>query len=693
MCVSDTVAATVKNYVRGNRSPTDQAPILGDIFHSNPVVVPPPSPIARDYRFGLYSLQNKGRYTMLYVGANDGMLHAFVAEDPTNTVAVGTELWGFIPTNLLATLSNLMTGHSFYVDSSPVVRDVFFRNLPLTDQNGNVVYLNGQKVLGAYRTVLIAGERGGGDAYFALDVTDPINPKYLWEYRTDVLLDGTPAANYTSTTNQCAGGDRLQTWAEPVIGDVWLLNGTNGTPMYISKTVVAVPGGYFSPSLYANMTSCIDMMQTVISAASFHVIDIETGQLIDKLPFTDDPTAFNFATVLTNYETLLASGSTAAYSHYAAGQNFQTSDFNWTTPGTGWQCGESRQNIQNHLFVPTTLLNYCTTTNNSGSISYQNACCYVASGNCTPTTANSCSYSYTLYTDGRIEVLLNTVGCPLVPNGQQGQFDLKIGGNFGVEMVNARPAGYDTTLGQYLTRVFAATSRGKIWRVDLSNGQYNQSNAEGSQVVAYTDAGYTYQWTSNLWFNTLSYTKNIMRPITVPPALALDYQRNLVLFFGTGDVNNLAYANTQDYFFAVKEVSQLNAALGYYLPTASAAGVLFCQSPPCTNDPIALATSERIFGQPLILNGKVFFTTYIPATNSCNLGQGNIWGLQFDNFNTGVLGTSQYMSLGAGTPSAPTVMWSPGQAQVQVQLQAKPVTLSTVPFRGTARVLYWDKVL
>jgi type IV pilus assembly protein PilY1 len=117
---------------------------LGDIAYSSPVI------------WG----------EMVYVGANDGMLHAF-------DVNTGEEKWAFIPNNLLAKLKDLTLPeycHEYFVDLSPKVAEV---------------YVGGFK-----KTVLVGGERGGGDFFFALDITtaqDPATVQPVWEF-TDQFL-------------------------------------------------------------------------------------------------------------------------------------------------------------------------------------------------------------------------------------------------------------------------------------------------------------------------------------------------------------------------------------------------------------------------------------------------------------------------------------------------------------------------
>ena len=65
---------------------------LGDILHSSPVLIGPPSgdAVALGSSYQAFVTANAGRTPVVFVGANDGMLHCF-------DLATGTELWGFIP--------------------------------------------------------------------------------------------------------------------------------------------------------------------------------------------------------------------------------------------------------------------------------------------------------------------------------------------------------------------------------------------------------------------------------------------------------------------------------------------------------------------------------------------------------------------------------------------------------------------
>jgi hypothetical protein len=205
---------------------------LGDIYHSESIIVGPPREIgvgteAEVAAYVTFRNINKDRKKMIYVGANDGSLHAF--EDKGDGKGDGVENWMWVPNNLLGKLRDQRNGHQIYVDSSPTVRDV---------------YING-----AWKTVLISGERQGGNYYFAIDVTDPDNPKPLWEF-----------------THARLG----QAWSKPAIGRV-----QTGSDAY--KWVAFVGGGWTSAT---NTVGC--NTSTSGCATTLLVIDIESGTLLNS---------------------------------------------------------------------------------------------------------------------------------------------------------------------------------------------------------------------------------------------------------------------------------------------------------------------------------------------------------------------------------------------------------------------------
>ena len=187
---TDDEASKLINFVRGQDSydenndsqTTDQRDWkLGDIYHSEMAIVGPPKAIdtelAGDTNTEEYfKLQNgyqafidanASRDTIIYVGANDGMLHAFKDSNDDK----GEELWGFIPPNVLPKLRSMVSGFEgvtnpiYGVDGSPVVKDIYYG--------------------GQWRTVLMAGLGREGYGYFALDVTNPSSPSFLFAFEND----------------------------------------------------------------------------------------------------------------------------------------------------------------------------------------------------------------------------------------------------------------------------------------------------------------------------------------------------------------------------------------------------------------------------------------------------------------------------------------------------------------------------
>jgi type IV pilus assembly protein PilY1 len=164
------------NFLRGDRSnegteeqntkPFRQRQyLLGDIVNSEAVYVRRPMFKYADAGYAGFKSSNNDRRPMVYVGANAGMLHAFDAE-------TGDELWAYVPTMVMPNLYKLAdksyaTRHQFFVDATPVAGDA---------------YIDGQ-----WRTLLVGGLGAGGRGYYALDVTDPNNPKALWEFTNDNL--------------------------------------------------------------------------------------------------------------------------------------------------------------------------------------------------------------------------------------------------------------------------------------------------------------------------------------------------------------------------------------------------------------------------------------------------------------------------------------------------------------------------
>jgi type IV pilus assembly protein PilY1 len=142
----------------------DRILALGDIVNASPVYVGTPNFKYGDADYTAFATANAARPGVVYAGANDGMLHAFDA-------ATGAERWAYVPSAVIPRLYKLADAgyanhHRAFVDGPITVGDAY-------DADD-----------AEWKTVLIGGLGRGGRAYYALDVTDPDNPKALWEFGT-----------------------------------------------------------------------------------------------------------------------------------------------------------------------------------------------------------------------------------------------------------------------------------------------------------------------------------------------------------------------------------------------------------------------------------------------------------------------------------------------------------------------------
>ncbi|MFM2056767.1 MAG: hypothetical protein RLY71_1152 [Pseudomonadota bacterium] len=198
-------ASNFLDYLRGSRT-LEQANggpyrtrshLLGDIVNAKVTPVGAPAFTYYDRHNPGYSAFRRsysGRKTVVYVGANDGMLHAF--DGALSGASAGSELFAYIPSFLygdassgpvsgLAALGNPNYVHHNYVDGTPQVFDLDLNRAGTAAQADT----------SDWRSVLIGSLGKGGKGYYALDVTNPagwtsesaVAAKVLWEF-TDARM-------------------------------------------------------------------------------------------------------------------------------------------------------------------------------------------------------------------------------------------------------------------------------------------------------------------------------------------------------------------------------------------------------------------------------------------------------------------------------------------------------------------------
>ena len=269
-----------------------RAQALGAIIGSTPAMMdapsldpPPDDDYGRSDAPDSFAGTYKDRRTMIFFGANDGMIHAVDAR-------TGYEVWAFIPYNLLPKLKTLADGQpveqfEYFVDSSPKIAEV--------------------KMNGSWRSMLIIGEGPGGTFYQAFDVTEAgmgVDPTldgvagvssmlgkfdspnesivFKWAFPNYSNFEPTYAGTFTVTDGTPGGRVRLYgdlkssaTYAEKTVGFTWSDPAVGALDANRVNNVAIVGSGYFPD---------IEMLLTNRGAAApkagnaMYLLDLATGK-------------------------------------------------------------------------------------------------------------------------------------------------------------------------------------------------------------------------------------------------------------------------------------------------------------------------------------------------------------------------------------------------------------------------------
>jgi type IV pilus assembly protein PilY1 len=201
-------ACNLIKYARGlNDDNTQRSWLVADSLHSKPLPV----------NYGAINGHSTSNPEVrIIMGTNDGYLR-MIRNTSASGAQEGIEAWAFMPREAMSTLATLKTNataspisHPITVDGAPTayVKDV--------NKNGNIE--TGDKVY------VYFGMRRGGKSYYALDASDPDDPKILWKINK----------------NDAGGAfaELGETWSTPRVVSM-LVNGSN-TP----TPVLIFGGGY-----------------------------------------------------------------------------------------------------------------------------------------------------------------------------------------------------------------------------------------------------------------------------------------------------------------------------------------------------------------------------------------------------------------------------------------------------------------
>lgn len=205
--ISTELKKTLVKFIQGYDSEDKPRNHIGDILHSKPSVV---------------SYSDK---EVIFFGTNEGYLHAINTAD-AGTTGGGEEVFAFMPSPLLANIRGQYENEPL---TGPIKRIYGVDGgitIWITDKNNNGKVDGAGSGDSAY---LFFGLRRGGNAYYALDITNPSAPKLLW-----------------SVSNKTSGFNRLgQTWSKPTMGKLRYKD--SGT---VKFEQVLVFGGGYDASVY-----------------------------------------------------------------------------------------------------------------------------------------------------------------------------------------------------------------------------------------------------------------------------------------------------------------------------------------------------------------------------------------------------------------------------------------------------------
>jgi hypothetical protein len=278
---------------------------LGDIYHSQPVIVSPPATSMYVYDYGFVASGERGAHNYIEfmelhakrrrvtgAGANDGLFHVFDAGfydrdetdfDDQHDLGNGNELFAYVPQAVFGKLFNLTYGteQQYLVDGPVTVADVF-------------ISPDGGSADPEWRTVALVTMRRGGRGVAALDITQPdpytgadndptesvlpgcadgtacdgdTYPNVLWEFAD--TSDDDSNCPPPRTGDECRRWwDLGWTWSKPAVARIAIYNGSD--PTQPDDQFVAFFGGGW------------DRSESDATGHHVYGVDIETGDIVFK---------------------------------------------------------------------------------------------------------------------------------------------------------------------------------------------------------------------------------------------------------------------------------------------------------------------------------------------------------------------------------------------------------------------------
>jgi Tfp pilus tip-associated adhesin PilY1 len=569
-----TCEGEIINYLKGN-SP-NQGWKLGDIWHSNPVVITSPSAYFSDIvdkstpnafqTFRANNQRTSGAGRVVIVGANDGQLHVFETGGMT-------QQYSFVPPNLLPKLqltvhdlTRTTEYHQYYVDGPISAADVWLG--PLGTQAA--------KNASDWHTIAVFGEGRGVEA----DSKSPVTPNYLWSSSVGCETGFAPAP--TSSTWNSSTFATYPYYCGYYAFDFTNMN-SSYTPSYMWK-INATAHSANDPLYLAEPWSKMAIGRMIIGGNERWVGIIGGG----------------------------------GYSYSCTGAN-----------------------------AP-------------------------APGNPFPATA------------GRGLFVIDLSNGNVI-------WSFTSANNSAMAAIAAPPSIVDTDNDGYIDTAYVGDLAGNVWRFDFC------TSAQGSSCNSSN-------WSGSILFNHDS----LSRPIYSGTSIATDSLHNIWIYWGTGDVqcpapsllqSPLTPYNASDRLYAIIDsdrstshsISDLQAVTG---GTSSSIGNKIGWY-------YNLSSNETMLSAPTVFAGIAFYTTFTPASATCQgAGTSTLYGFNYLTGGGGLTNQSLTLGLGTGIATSPLVSmnpFSPGQANLYVTVSGSNYTNEVTelvnynpPMRANrSNMIYW----
>ncbi|HPD56146.1 MAG TPA: PilC/PilY family type IV pilus protein [Smithellaceae bacterium] len=218
----------------------------------------------------------------------------------------------------------------------------------------------------------------------------------------------------------------------------------------------------------------------------------------------------------------------------------------------------------------------------------------------------------------------------------------------------AGPTAVDSDNDGFWDTAYVGDLGGNIWRFKFC------TKAEAEQMGGCGIAN----WSGKKLLNEPA--QSTIRPIYTSVTVAVDTEFNLWVYVGTGDKTNPTAPNAQERFYAIKDADRTSTYTIADLLNLGSSGVYD------PSDPggqigwyITFSGSEKVLAEPVVYQGNVYFTTYVPnkgGSDPCNTaGEALVYNLDYITGAGQWEGGARSISLGegSGVPSAVVVSVSP----------------------------------